>query len=73
MNSLIIKRFLNDTPTFFKKVQVVAGSVSATGTSLVLIHGIPENLAHIGSQMIVGGLVAATLCQLVTKTPPEKL
>lgn len=67
-----LKRLLADTPSFFKRVRNVGLSLSATGTAVVAIPGIPEVLkAHSGTAIWVGAVMAAV--SQLTVNDPQKL
>jgi hypothetical protein len=66
------KRIQHDTPLFFKRLRNVGLSLSATGTAVATIHGIPEVLKNHASTAIWVGMVIAAVSQL-TVSDPEQL
>jgi len=71
MKNEIIKRFVADTPTFFKRLRNIGASISATGIALVAINGVPHTIIAIATQMIWVGSVVAAVSQLACKNPEE--
>jgi hypothetical protein len=69
----IIERLLADTPTFFKKLQVLGGSLAGLGVTLSSVQGIPANIVGIASHLIwVGGTIVAVAQFAMKNTPDEK-
>ncbi len=67
----IFKRFMAETPAFFKKVQVFGGSLASAGVTISAIPGIPENIKHMATQAIWAGLLIAGLSQLTCSKPED--
>lgn len=65
----IISRFASETPAFFKRLRNVGLSLSATGTAIVAIPGIPPVLQTHASTAIWVGAVIAAVSQLTCKSP----
>ena len=65
----IWKRFWAETPKFFVRLRAFGLSLSAVGTSIVAISGVPEAVKTYGGHAIWVGLVLAAVSQLtVTDT-----
>jgi hypothetical protein len=61
------ERLQAETPSFFKRLRNLGISITATGTSIVVIPGIPEVLKSHASTAIWVGAVIAAVSQLTVK------
>lgn len=68
----LIHRLTSDTPTFFKKLQVMGGSLAALGTGLINIPKIPVGVSNISGHLIWVGAVIVAVAQFACTNAPEK-
>jgi hypothetical protein len=67
----IIKRLKSETPLFFKRVRYFGLSLSAAGTSIVIIDGIPDEVKVYAGKAIWIGAVIAIVAQMASANPEE--
>lgn len=65
------KRLWAETPSFFKRMRIFGVSLSATGTALVAIPGIPPKLSSIAATCIWVGMAIAAVSQLAVSDPTK--
>lgn len=68
----IIKRFLADTPTFFKRLIALGVSLGVVGAAFMEPHiasQLPPFFGKIASYMVTAGLVAGIIAKLTVKDP----
>lgn len=58
-----IKRFKAKTPDFFKRMQVVGGSLSALCTGIIAVPNISERLEIMATNGIVAGAIMILVSQ----------
>lgn len=65
-------RVWSDTPAFFKKLQIIGGSLVAMKGSLLAIPGLPSTLQDITTQAAIIGGVMVVIGQFACsdKNPP---
>lgn len=71
MKEILNRLFFSDTPKFFKRLRALGLSISAVGTSLIAIPGIPEKVAAIGGTLIWVGAIVAAVSQLTVDNPED--
>lgn len=69
--SEMAKRVFADTPTFFNKLKVFGGSLSALSLSLLAIPGIPVAITSFAGYCAVGGGVILAVAQMACTNAPE--
>lgn len=65
------KRLLSETPVFFKKLRAFGLTLSATGTAIIAIPGIPDLLKNHSSTAIWVGAAIAAVSQLACSDPSQ--
>jgi len=69
----VLKRLQSKTPDFFKRLQIVGGSLSALCTGILAISGITEKLSNLATHGIVAGAIMILVSQFaVDSTTPIK-
>jgi len=59
----ILKRVKGKTPAFFKRLQIVGGSLSALCTGVIAIPDISEKLLNLSTHGIVAGAIMILVSQ----------
>lgn len=59
----LIKRLKSKTPDFFKRVQIIGGSLSALCTGIIAVPNITERLATLATHGIVVGAIMILISQ----------
>ena len=69
----VLKRLQSKTPDFFKRLQIVGGSLSALCTGILAISGISEKLSNLATHGIVAGAIMILVSQFaVDSSAPIK-
>jgi len=69
----VLKRLQSKTPDFFKRVQLVGGSLSALCTGIVSVPNITERLGTLATHGIVAGAIMILISQFaVDSSAPIK-
>ena len=59
----VLKRLRSKTPDFFKRLQIIGGSLSALCTGIIAIPNITEKLANLSTHGIVAGAIMILISQ----------
>jgi len=59
----VLKRLQSKTPDFFKRLQIVGGSLSALCTGIIAIPNITEKLLSLSTHGIVAGAIMVLVSQ----------
>lgn len=68
----IIKRFLADTPTFFKRLIAIGVSLGAVGAALLVpdvADQLPPLFGKIAGYLVTAGVVSGIMAKLTVKDP----
>jgi len=65
------ERFKSDTPTFFKKVQLLGVKIIAVGAALALIPHAPSFFIHIEGFLATSGAVMIAVAKLACSDTPD--
>jgi hypothetical protein len=68
--TLLYRRFISDTPAFFKKVQMSFGSLAGLGIGMIAIPHITPLIETIGQNLILAGAVGALVAQFACQIAP---
>lgn len=68
----LVHRLGKESPAFFKKLQWLGLYLSAAGTGLMAIPGVPPKLSEIGSYLLTAGAVMTVLSKLPVTDPESK-
>jgi hypothetical protein len=71
MKEILNRLFFSDTPKFFKRLRALGLSLSAVGTTIVMIDGVPAKVSAIAAQLIWIGAVIAAVSQLTVDNPED--
>lgn len=75
MKNQLVKRLKGETPSFFKKLQIICGSIGGIGLALLAIPAstvaLPATIITIAGYMVAVGSVGAAVSQLPLKDPKD--
>jgi hypothetical protein len=64
-------RLQSDTPSFFNKLKVFGGSLSAFGIAMNTIPNVPLKITSVTGDLIWVGAAIVAVCALVVKNPDD--
>ena len=69
----VLKRLQSKTPDFFKRLQIIGGSLSALCTGIIATPNITEKLSNLATHGIVAGAIMILISQFaVDSSAPVK-